>query len=1255
MNTNAMDKREALIRRLLARDLGKKADPAHQGNTRTPIVRADRAQPLPLSWAQQRLWFLAQLDPDASAAYHMPAALRLKGTLDSAALTATLDRIVARHEILRTTFVKTDEGEPVQVIAAAAIGFCLTRHDLRDLAETERHAAIGRLSADVFQHPFDLERGPLIRGRLLQLADDDHILLFCQHHIVSDGWSIGILVREITALYAAFVQALPDPLTPLDLQYADYALWQRQSLQGDALQRQIEFWRAHLAEAPALLELPTDYPRPARQRYKGASVALVLPADLTTALRAFSQRHGTTLFMTLLAGWSILLARMSGQNDVVVGTPIANRQRLEIESLIGFFVNTLALRIRLDDEPTVTQLLQRIKATTLAAYAHQDVPFEQVVEALLPARSLSYNPIFQARFTWHDTVEASGLRLSGLTLEMMHLQQTTTTLDLSLILTDAGETIVGTLEYATALFEADSVGRCAAQLVALLRAMVANDQQRIQQLPLLSPAECHRLLVEWNATQAPYSGQLIQQRFEAQAAAEPDAPALTCQDQCLTYSQLNTKANHLAHYLLSLGIRPDDRVAICTARGLDMVVGLLGVLKAGGAYVPLDPDYPEERLAFMLLDSAPVALLTHASLLERLPAMSVLRVIVLDDPDTQAVLASHSSDNINPSTIGLTPEHLAYVIYTSGSTGKPKGVMNIHRGLANLANAQIDLFDVRPNSRVLQFASFSFDASVWEVVMALGSGACLHLASREALQPGEPLATTLQQNQITHVTLPPSVLATLPAAATFEPLTLIVAGEDCPAALAQQWAARHRLFNAYGPTETTVCASTYRCQPDQQGLVPIGRPIPNATLYVLDAQRQPVPIGVTGELYIGGVQVARGYLNRPELTQERFLPDPFSADPTARLYKTGDLGRYLPDGNLVFLGRNDFQVKIRGFRIELGEIEAQLLTCQGVREAVVSAREDSPADKRLVAYLVPEEEAQLSISQLRAHLTSVLPEYMVPAAYVTLPSLPLTPNGKVDRRALPAPQADAHLKRTYAPPTGEIEIAIAAIWQDLLHIQQVGRHDHFFELGGHSLLAVQLVSRLRQVLGADVALRDLFATPTLADFAKHVAQAAALVLPPIRPAERTQNPPLSWAQRRLWFLTRLDPAASVAYHMPAALQLRGTLDHAALATTLDRIVARHDILRTTFVPTADGEPVQAVTSPNVGFVLSRHDLRDLGDSEQKAAVARLSEDEFQRPFDLARGPLIRGALLQLADDDHILLVCQHHIISDAWSVRILVR
>ncbi|HEY6927009.1 MAG TPA: amino acid adenylation domain-containing protein, partial [Steroidobacteraceae bacterium] len=713
-------------------------------------------------------------------------------------------------------------------------------------------------------------------------------------------------------------------------------------------------------------------------------------------------------------------------------------------------------------------------------------------------------------------------------------------------------------------------------------------------------------------------------------------------------------ANQLAHRLLSLGIRPDDRVAICVERGLDMVVGLLGILKAGGAYVPLDPEYPEARLLFMLTDCAPVALLTQEALRDLLPPIAVPLVVLEEDS-----LARQPSHNPDSHATGLAASHLAYVIYTSGSTGRPKGTLIQHDNVLRLFAATEESFGFGPHDTWTLFHSYAFDFSVWEIWGALLHGGKLVIVPTQVARSADQFYALLAREKVTILNQTPSAFRHLiefdSPRTPLQLRTVIFGGEYLDRSTLTPWFETHGdekplLVNMYGITETTVHVTYSPLRKETTAPASVGRPIPGTAVYILDRELNPTPIGVAGELHVAGGGVARGYLNRPDLTTERFIPNPFSPSPDARMYRSGDLARYLPDGNVQYLGRIDNQVKIRGFRIELGEIEAQLLACRGVREAVAVVRQD-----RLVAYLVPKEGAELSVAELRAQLSSMLADFMMPSAYVTLASLPLTPSGKLDRSALPAPGADAYLKRCSETPTGEVESAIASIWQDLLQIQQVGRQDHFFELGGHSLLAVQLVSRLRNVLGVDIALRDLFAAPTLADFARHVAEAATLVLPPIRPVDRTQSLPLSWGQQRLWFLAQLDPAANVAYHVPAALRLRGLLDNAALTATLDRIITRHEILRTRFVKSPDGTATQVIAPAAAGFALSYHDLKSLGQNVQHAAVARLREAEFQRPFDFERGPLIRGALLQLDDEDHILLLCQHHIICDGWSIGILTR
>ncbi|HEY0372238.1 MAG TPA: amino acid adenylation domain-containing protein, partial [Thermoanaerobaculia bacterium] len=1196
------------------------------------IVRADRSQALPLSLAQQRLWFLDQLDKAASAAYHMPAALRLRGRLDVDALQATLDRVVARHEVLRTSFVAVD-GVPYQQIAAEDCGFSLQREDLSHLPADEREAHVTRITNHESREPFDLTTGPLLRGRLLTLAGDEHVLLITQHHIISDGWSIDVMTREVAALYAAFVRGESDPLPPLDIQYADYAQWQRSWLQGEELARQFDFWKEHLTGAPALLELPTDHPRPALQSYAGASVPLVLSAELTAGLRELSQRHGVTMFMTLLSAWGVLLARLSGQQDVVIGTPVANRQRREVENLIGFFINTLALRLRLDgnndEQPTVEALLAQIKETTLAAFAHQELPFEQVVEALQPQRSQSHSPVAQVTFTWNNigrprTGEVRPQTASDLVLVPADQPQETTQVDLQLLLGDTGSAVAGSLVYASALFDRDTIERWAAYYVRVLEAMVANASATVDALPLLPAAERDALLVGFNDTAVDYpSDALIHQLFEQQAAAHPDAIAVVFEDESLTYSELNARANQLAHYLINLGVQPDDCVAICTERNADLIVGLLGILKAGGAYLPLDPTYPQDRLTWMLNDAVPVALLVHSDVQDLLPEtdIPVLRLDV-DIPILTRRLATH-----NPQLPTVTSRNLAYVIYTSGSTGMPKGVAIEHRNVNRLV-INNPYFTATSDDCIAHCANPAFDAATWEIWGALLNGARLLVVPSSVVMDPARLDATLSSNGVTALWLTVGLfnqyVELLPSA--FAKLRYLLVGGDAldPKTIRQLLASANRpahVVNGYGPTETTTFAITHDIVSvaDDARSIPLGKPIANTQIYILDANREPVPVGVEGEIYIGGDGVARGYLNRPELTAERFLTNPFAE---GRLYKTGDRGRWLPNGTIEFLGRNDFQVKLRGFRIELGEIEARLSECEGVRDAIVIAREDLPGDKRLVAYLLWSAAATLPLSDLRTELARDLPEYMIPSAFVELDTFPLTPNGKVDRKALPAPEATALTTHEYEAPENAIEQTLATLWQDLLRVERVGRHDNFFELGGHSLLAVQLISHIRAALNVELPLRELFGATSLSALAEAVRAAGATTLGKIAIADRSQPLPLSLAQQRLWFLDQLDKAASAAYHMPAALRLLGKLDVDALQATLDRLVARHEVLRTSFT-SIDGVPYQQIAPETAGFALIREDLSQLEPNEREATITRVTNDESRESFDLATGPLIR--------------------------------
>jgi arthrofactin-type cyclic lipopeptide synthetase C len=1247
------------------------------------IPPAPRGGRLPLSWAQQRLWFLQQLDQAAGSAYLVPASLRLSGTLDKAALKASLDRIVARHENLRTRFVSDADG-PHQVIDAPEVGFELSEHDLRALDGTRQETALQRLVEDETSRPFDLERDRLIRGMLLSLSDTEHVLCVTQHHIISDGWSRGVFVNEVFALYDAFSRAQPDPLPPLALQYADYAVWQRAWLQGETLQKQVDFWRAHLTGAPALLELPTDRVRPQTQSYAGAAVELRLPLALSEGLRALSQRHAVTLFMTLLAGWSILMARLSGQDDVVTGTPVANRQRSEIENLMGFFVNTLALRVDLGADPSVSELLSRVKASTLGAYSHQDLPFEQVVEALKVPRSMAHNPLFQMMLTLSNATAATDLSLPGLSLRSIEDTSHSAQFDLNLSLHDGGGEIVGRLEYAVDLFEQATVGRFVEYFETILAAMVADAQQVVSRIPLLGDAE-RAALAGFNATAVDYpSDLLVHQLFERRAASQPDALAVEYERTSLSYAELNRQANRLAHHLRSLGVGPDARVAICAERSLEMVVGLLAILKAGGGYVPLDPSYPAERLAYMLDDCAPMVVLTQNALRWRFA--DVAAPVVLLDHALPAGLSE-----ADPQADGLTPQHLAYVIYTSGSTGQPKGVMNAHAGVVNRLLWAQDTYRLDGQDRVLQKTPFGFDVSVWEFFLPLLAGARLVMARPLGHQDPAYLARVAAEAGITTMHFVPSMLQIFLRNADLESCAalrrVLCSGEALPYALQQQFHAclpQVELHNLYGPTEAAVDVTAWQCRPGAyDGIVPIGRPIANTQIHVLDRHLQPVPMGVTGEIHIGGVQVARGYLHKEALTAERFIADPFSAAPDARLYKTGDLGRWLADGSVEYLGRNDFQVKLRGLRIELGEIEARLRECAGVRDAVVVMREDRPGDQRLVAYLLAHGKDAPAVRALRAQLLTSLAEYMVPSGFITLAEWPLTPNGKLDRKALPARDMLSPAGRDYVAPEGRVEQTLAAIWADLLMVERVGRDDHFFELGGNSLMAVSMIERLReQGIAADV--RSVFTTPTLQGMAERMGAAnpGVSVPPNLIPVDCTAITPdllplVSLSQDDIDRIVDTVPggAANVQDIYPLAPLQAGILFHHLLNPdddiylqrrllsfdsrarmeeflgALQQVIDRHDILRTAVLWQDLPQAVQVVhrDAPVVVEPLACAPGRDAW----QHLLNSTKRDQVR--FDLRRAPMMTGSCVEdtVTGQWHLALL-HHHIVCDHRSLQLVI-
>jgi amino acid adenylation domain-containing protein len=1057
-------------RALLERQL--QAKRADSGPEKIPRRNPDQT-PLPLSFAQQRLWFLEQLEPGLPF-YSLPLATRLSGPLRVSRLEQSLNEIVRRHEALRTTFATVD-GNPAQVIAQN-YQVSLPVDDLRDVPEAAREAEAARLAMAEANTLFDLENGPLFRARLLRLTDTDHVLLLTMHHIVSDGWSMGVLYRELSALYLAFCADEPSPLAELPIQYADFALWQREWLRGEVLDGLLSYWKKKLAGMPALLELPTDRPRPPAQVFQGASYATPLPRPAVEGLKLVGQQANATLFIALLSVFKVLLFRYSNQDDVVVGSPIANRTRVEVEGLIGFFVNTLVLRTDLSGDPTFIQLLGRVREVTLEAFAHQDLPFEKLVEELQPARNLSHNPLFQMMFVLQNM--ETGLQ-TGPHPDAPQFSVGTSKFDLTLCATETSDGLVAVFEYNTNLFNHSTIVSLAQNFRTLVESAIARPEQPISRLLLLSREERRRLIEDYNRT---YDGRprasLVQEICETHARSRPDAPAISSPLEQLTYRELNARSNQLARALREMGVGPEVLVGLCVERSPEMMVGLLGILKAGGAYVPLEPTYPKDRLAYMLEDSGAQLLLTQERLVASLPPYGgkVLRL----DADWQRV-AKYPEDDLD--TLATT-DNLAYVIYTSGSTGRPKGVMVAHRGLCNVAEAQVSAFNVAPESRVLQFASLSFDASIFEVLLAMRAGATLCLAPQEAMLPGEPLVQTLRDEDINVLVIPPSVLAALPAAALPDLQTILSAGEACPAELVSRWAFGRRFFNGYGLTETSIWATVTECD-DTTASPPIGAPIANTQAYLLDDSLEPVPNGLPGEIYLGGVGLARGYLGRPDLTAERYIPDPFSGEAGARLHKTGDLGRRLPNGDIHFIGRGDQQVKLRGYRIEPGEVQQSLLSHPAVRDAVVIAQAGASGEKRLAAYCVTMPGREVSASELRGFLRQRLPDFMVPSTFLMLDSLPLNENGKLDKRALAALALDSpESESQWAAPRTETEQTLARIWCEILEIERVGIYDNFFDLGGHSLLATRIMSRVNVAFGKDLPIRLLFEYPKVAEMAE---------------------------------------------------------------------------------------------------------------------------------------------------------------------------
>jgi amino acid adenylation domain-containing protein len=1230
---------------------------ADKGIEALPLKAVERRGDLPLSFAQERLWFLDQLEPDSDF-YNIPLGVRLTGELDVEALERTLSEVVRRHEVLRTTF-PMDHGVPVQRVSAAR-PFHLPVLDLSKLPEPERMSEARRVAIEESHRPFDLAKGPMLRGMLLKLDETDHIVQLTMHHVISDAWSTGVLIREVATLYGAFVRGEASPLEELPIQYADFAVWQREWLRGEALERQLAYWREQLKGAPPVLDFPIDRPRPSVQTYRGALHVFTLPGELTKQLKALTRRGEATLFMTLLAGFQILLHRYTNQEDISVGTPIAGRNRMETENLIGFFINSLTLRTRFSGKMSFLDVLRQVREVTLGAYANQDVPFEKLVEELQPERDLSRQPLFQIMFALQNTpLEES--ELPGIAITPFAPGEAAARFEMTLDMTEFGEQLGGALRYNVDLFEESTIKRLVEHYVRLLQAVVLDPQQAISDVPLLSEEERQRQLVEWNDTSTEFPASVgVHRLFESCAAASPLSVALIDDDLQLSYGELNQRANQLARYLRGLGVGCEDRVGICLPRSIEMVVAMLGVLKAGAAYVPLDPQYPLERLALMLEDAQAVVIVTSEEQAGSLP--SQWAQVVMVDSDREEIEKESGAD-ISAAELEyreVQGDGLAYIIYTSGSTGTPKGVAVTHRGITRLVR-NTNYIEIGAGSRVAHASNVSFDASTFEIWGSLLNGGQIINISRDTALSSQALVAEIKQHNISTMFMTTAlfnqVAREVPDA--FNSMqNVLFGGEAVDVRSVRTILAAggpQRLLHVYGPTESTTFTTWHEIGDVSESAttIAIGQPISNTQVYVLDEELQPVPVGVSGELCIGGAGLARGYWRRPEQTAERFIPNPFGPEVGGRLYRTGDLVRCQSDGDIEFIGRRDEQVKLRGFRIELGEIESVLGAHASVRECVVAVIGEAD-DRRLVAYVVGAEAVNGSV--LRAYLKDKLPEYMVPSAIVTLEEIPLTPNGKVDRKALPAPEWSGEASSGFVAARTPVEEMLCGIWEQLLKREQVGIHENFFELGGHSLLATQVISRVRESFNVELPLRVIFESPTISEISETIEEAMraeeGVALSPIIPISRDKQLPLSFSQQRLWFIDRFEPE-SAAYNVPACVRLRGQIDVPALEQALSELIRRHETLRTVFGE-VEGLPVQVIM-PAAPLHLAITDIGELSEEERLIEARRLVTYDALLPFDLSRGPLLRTGLVRLADDDHIVLFTMHHIVSDGWTIGVLIR
>ncbi|NND35764.1 MAG: amino acid adenylation domain-containing protein, partial [Gammaproteobacteria bacterium] len=1199
----------------------------------------------PVSFAQQRLWFLDQLE-GPGAAYNVKLPVRLSGPIDPECLQRAIDYVVDRHESLRTTFASRN-GAPVQIVSSS-VEVPLVTQKLRDATPDRLQRKVGELAL----HEFSLEQGPLLRVHLFDLDEDENLLVIIMHHIIGDAWSSGVLFHDLARAYDAIVAGETPDLPELPIQYADFAVWQRDWLAGPHLDQQADYWRTQLADAPGLLEWPADRPRPRRQTFSGGKVLHALSADLSVGLKDLAQRQSCTLFMVLLAAFDVLMARYTGSEDTVVGTPIAGRQRTEVEGLVGLFVNTLVMRVDVGGNPTFAELLARVRAISIDAFSNQELPFEKLVEILQPARDMSHTPLFQTMFALQNTPwEAQPIR--GVTVSPGETSPgETAKFDLSWSANEFDGELWLSVEYNSDLFDATTIEQLVAVYESMLVAIVENPSIETASLGVALPHSDLRRLADWNDTAMAYDrGVTVVERVLEQARRTPDAIAIEDDGERMTHAELASRIEGMADNLRNVLPSNETQVAaILVDRSPAMVVAVFGAMHAGAAYLPLDPQYPAERIEYMLDDSGSAILITDDA--ERGALRSFGGTLVVVD-EAGAVTSVRRGDPIDVCGVAAGT---AYVIYTSGSTGLPKGVCISHAALANFIVSMTRTPGISPGDRLLAVTTLSFDIAALELMLPLTAGATVIIASTETAADGRALATMIDACEPSVMQATPSTWRMLLNAGWQgrQGMTILCGGEPLDRALARQLLSpRNELWNMYGPTETTIWSTCMRIA-DGDTPITVGRPIGNTRIHILDGQMRLAPIGVAGELCIGGEGLADGYHRRPELTDERFVVDPVAAD-GGRLYRTGDRARWRRDGTLELLGRMDRQVKLRGFRIELGEIEAALTSVSGIEAAVVVLDEVSPGDTRIVAYVVPEAPKEgVDTARLRDELRRGLPDYMVPSLTVAMPSVPLTPNGKVDRRALPWPDWSSLGADGFVAPRDAIETAVADLFAEVLGRPAIGVHDSFFELGGHSLLATQLVARIRDAFAAELPLRALFDAPTVAGLAEFLrsddaeALARALARPhhQLRPraADRRHDVPASFVQQRMWFLDRLEPGNPV-YNLVRSMRVSGELEVAPLEQAVAALVMRHETLRTTIVG-VDGEAMQRIEDEcRVPVVIESIDSGAAIDT-RLAAIAR-------RPFDLATGPLVRVHVLQSGEREHVLVLIIHHIVADGWSMAVL--